>query len=854
MRITDISTGITPQVKHSKKKIENYSYANLGGIKKDSFSFTGIQADNIIKFRQTAKTMHVVSFTGLNDPTPVAIQFKVRGVIKYQDDYEQTLEKSKIAEKSGNSGTNRLTGEKRPYAKYNSGQASTHGFNDTRAKSINQLADSDWKDGKVLGFGVDPKRGQTTIVDPNFGTIGRVPDELEEKLKAIGPEYNSSTKRAQNFRLELSNLIAGTTKGAKTTGVRVNLVYTGKDAAVKEKVENAFNGILNDETCNDLVFLYQPKADPDEVLAKIFKNNEINGNAKANEEAKRAISNITDVINDPDNKNILLIGHCKPDGDTLGCILGLKNAIDYKYTDKNVDCAVDDKIPGLFRSKLPGVDDVVKRPFGKNKIVKMNQAIAQLDAIGSKSALEKIEILKDEKEALQNPAHLIRRNKKYDVVVLMDVPTPKRFTDEFKEQIEGAKKVIYIDHHPHRFNEWQDAKSETGIDMAQIHKNGLAWVADAVPAATEQVAILAKKLIPNLGETKYKDLSKDKQEKLDAFVASTVVGMSTDTGAFTRTANLLPEHMELPAQQRPNFMPEGLSKWLTGLSDKVDKKWLREEITYDIPDTKVPDLDETARDQMVGFAKSGQKVFENLSLGVIEVDYDKMFTVWKSSMQSDKLTQKNYNNKTEFLDIQNAFKYSDDMGRLKSDPSKRPVDPSDYKGQYDDDRIAILICQDKKEGELDEKYNISTQNGLRLSFRSAGGSDHGELLANLFGGGGHGGASGGRVDLPGIEINSKLAVLINGKKEYNSKVIYDTLRKNVDVRNDDSLSDDEKLDLTAKVDLKIDNSGKTCTDLIESVTKEIRSKQVHKNEGVANNNHHKPTSFRGLSFLNTKVS
>jgi len=869
MNITNISNLTATKATENKSKAKNPSYASFNNVKPDSFSFSGLQADNIIKFKQTAKTIHVVSFTGLNDPTPVAIQFKVRGVTRFQDDYEKVItgkcENSGKKKDSGNFSNEKTVG-KQKLVLIKREQASIFPTwpnlpksldsvapGSVSSKPINKLAASDWEDGKALKFNQAWDNGKTTISDPEFGQIGFVPDELEEKLKEIGQDYTSPQRRLQNFRLELSNLVAGTTKGAKTTGVRVNLIYIGKDPEVKEKVEKVFNEILNDEKSNDMVFLYQQKVNPDQVLEKIFENDKINNNVKASEEAKMAITNIVDVIDDPENQNFLFIGHSKPDGDTSGCVLGLESAVHYKYPNKNVDCAIDDKIPGLFRTKLPGIEEI-KRPFGKNKIIRMNQTIEQLKLEGSKSAMEKIEILEDEKKSLSNPANLISRNKKYDVIVLMDIPTPKRFTDEFKEQIEGAKKVIYIDHHPHRLSEWQEAKDVTGIDMEQIHKNGLAWVADAVPAATQQIAIIAKKLIPDMGEQKYKDLSKDKQEKLDAFVASTVVGMSTDTGSFTRTANLLPEHMSLPAQQRPNFMPEGLSKWLMGLSDKINKKWLREEISYDIPDTKIPNLDETSRDQMVGFAEDGKRVFENLSLGVMEVNYDDMFTVWKSAMKSDKILQKNFNEKTEFLDIQNAFKGSEVMGLFRSDPAKRPPEKKDYKGKFDNDRIAVLICQDKKAGELDEKYNLATQNGLRLSFRSGGGSDHGELLANLFAGGGHGGASGGRVDLPGVEIDSKLSVTINGKKETNSKAIYNTLRSNVDVRNDKKLSDSEKYDATAKIELAIDKSGKTCTELIEAMTTEIRKDCDEVSYQKPKNSKNGKQSFRGNFFLDQKVS
>lgn len=858
MRIINVSAGFGTNKTTKSKKSDAHSYVGLNATKPDSFSFRGVNTNNLIKFSKSEKTINVVTFTGLNDPTPVAIQFKVRGVTKFQDDYEQVLELANGGPQSEPEMPRRSKAGKKHSKHKNANEyqkaSSKHksekpvaaslidpqdlsALNGVSTKSINKLAESDWKDGKELKFQYDPTSKRTAIVDPDFGKIGFVPDEIESKLLGLGMEYSSPSSRANNFRIELSNMIAGTTKGAKTTGLRVNLIYTGKDRELKNKVEKSFNEILNDKECTDMVFLHQPKANPDEVLEKIFADNAINDNEIASKEAKLAIKNIVDVIDDPENKNILLIGHCKPDGDTLGCILGMKNAIDFKYTDKNVDCAVDDKIPGLFRNKLPGVDNVVKRPYSKNKIARMNQAIAELGKEGTQSAKDKIEILEDEKASLQNPQNLINPNKKYDVVVLMDVPTPKRFTDEFKNQIEGAKKVIYIDHHPHRFNEWQDAKEETGVDMEKIHNNHLAWIADAVPAATQQVAVIANKLIPNLQNIKYKDLSQEKQERLDAFVASTVVGMSTDTGAFTRTANLLPKHMKLPAQQRPNFMPEGMSKWLMGLSDKVNKKWLREEITYDIPDTKVPELDKTSRDQMVEYAEAGKKVFEDTSLGIIEVDYNQMFNVWQNARKADKMENKK--DLTEFLDIQNAFKYSETMGLLKSDPSKRPPSEGDYKGDFDEDRIAILICQDKKEGELDEKFNIAKQNGLRISLRSSGCTDHAELIANLFDGGGHGGASGGRVDLPGIELSSKLGVVINGKKEKNPGIIYDTLRHNVDVRNNIELSDEEKATQTDKIQLIMDESGKTCTDLIKEVSMEIRSRNPKEEEvEVASNKKH----------------
>ena len=53
----------------------------------------------------------------------------------------------------------------------------------------------------------------------------------------------------------------------------------------------------------------------------------------------------------------------------------------------------------------------------------------------------------------------------------------------------------------------------------------------------------------------------------------------------------------------------------------------------------------------------------------------------------------------------------------------------------------------------------------------------------------------------------------------------------------------------------MDDSGRTCTDLIESISTEIRDNQEAKPKSTfVKKNNNKPTSFRGLSFLDKKVS
>ncbi len=62
--------------------------------------------------------------------------------------------------------------------------------------------------------------------------------------------------------------------------------------------------------------LYQQKTSPDEVLKLILNHAEAEKSGSS-KKMEQAIDNILQVIDNPSNKNILLLGHCKPDGDTL---------------------------------------------------------------------------------------------------------------------------------------------------------------------------------------------------------------------------------------------------------------------------------------------------------------------------------------------------------------------------------------------------------------------------------------------------------------------------------------------------------------------------------------------------------
>ncbi len=789
------------------------SYLNSKGIP-DSVSFSKAENDKpIISMEKFGTSLQVSFGRTMKNPMPLetrtdAIQMKVRGVAAHQ---------------KGTAGAG-------PTARDN---------------NVVKLAESHWKDGQKLDyrFTVD-KRGNERIMlgvpelgGVKKGGIGRVPDELVPDLKDL------MKGREKQFRFELSNVISGNSKGAPTIGLRVNLLYTGHDEKVKKETEKVFTGFMDskDKSVSKQVMLYQEPTSPEQVLGRIFDiEAEVNG-PKQVEELRGAITAISNEINDPNNKKILIVGHCKPDGDTLGSVIGMKTAILGAYPDKEIDCAVDDKIPGLFRDKMPGIEDV-KRPYNPERIALVQDSIAKMES-GEQSAATKaqVQILKSELADLQDSERLFddgplkgEDRKQYDLVIMLDIPTPKRFSGGFKDYIENSGKQIYIDHHPHKINEWIDAKETTGVDMEKIHKNNLAFVSDMVPAATQLVTIVADKA-GILGST-----MKNSFEEARKFVSSVITGTSTDTGSFTRTANLLPEHMEMSVKDRPNFAPEGMSKWLinevnANQTEKVDKKWLRDNIVFDVPD-KAPITDGTSkgelspRDKMLQMAVDGKKVYPEIGLGVVSVSYDDMCEIWEDSLKHD----------PEFtlLDVQNGFKYSEVMGALKADPTKVNAqgNPKDsqlqrkakemYSSPYDADKIAILAIQDKKAGFVTENSEVANMNGIRISFRSADCSDHAELLASIFDGGGHGGASGGRVDLPGVQIDSKLAVTIDGKPEYNPKKIMNMARHNLDVLHDNSLTPEQKRAQMHEVKVIIDeNSGKEFPDLVADIVKEIRAVQ-----------------------------
>lgn len=743
-------------------------------------------------FEQTEKAIKVVSFGNIRPVQEIikpAIQMRVQGVRHFQHNMDPEMLKQGIM------------------------------------LPINKMAEAMWKDGDKIDFKLNQRRIELIS---RFGKIGRVPEEI---AKIIYPVIKGNPK---DFSFELSNLVAGNTKGASTIGLRVNLLYNGKDKRIARDAQEAFDEVLNDPEASKKAFFYQEPTTPKELLDKIlaFESHE-NGDIAA-KKMEKAVESIVNEIDNPQNKKILIVGHCKPDGDTLGCIMGLKNAIDMTHNDKQVECAVDDDVTGLFRHKLPGIDYNIKHPYSQEKINLLEASIKEAEARGESESI--IEGLKLSLEKAKNPDLLLDNNKKYDLVVLMDVPSPARFTAGFKNHIENANKVVYIDHHPFKQEEWDKAKTTTGVDMTKIVDSGLAWIAERVPAACEQAAIIASKLRPSKNPLNPDNTIKTmnskndgNHSKLNAAVAAFVTGIWTDTGGFSRTANLLPEDIidkngeRVSVYQRPNFYPEGFSKWLFNMTNnQIDKKWMRDNITYDINDKKSPNLEISARDQMVKIAEAGKYENINLGLGIVNATYDEMKEVLKIAQVHEP--------ETSFLDVQNAFKYSEVMGQFRGETMKslmtagKNISKADQKevGEYDADKIAVFICESEKAGELNTEGKRSVENALRFSFRSQEGTIYAELLASLFNGGGHGGAAGGHIKGKDVTLNSAFTVKANGKVINDNKILYKMLMKNYDLMHDKKLTAADREAKKIHFELVPDEKGRTSAKIIEDLVRECR--------------------------------
>lgn len=641
----------------------------LSTLSQDKVSFRGSN----FAVKKHGNVLHVISFTGTPELPSYGVKVKIRGVMRFQ-------------------------------------------------KNCQKVLDGNWKDGDALVLlrKNTGKGEQLQVVHPQYGMVGRIPEEIAAKIMPL-------MDKGHRFNLELSDVVGGTV-GASTIGLRANLIFAlsgndkinnmgvyntwkykeateklfasgkvgeqltikpegrelaiyhkefgkigevfGKDAGmIREAVRNntykatvsavnkgskkypdtifvKFNfentapkplkdvpaeisevmkDITTDNETKNLAFPYQPIETPEKILEHIMP--------------KQVVDNIQREINNA--KSILLVGHKSPDGDTLGSVLGLNGAL--KAIGKQVDCCVDDDITGMFRHKLPSLDENIKR------------------------------------------ARDLTPNKKYDLVILMDTPTPARVGGN-AAFIKTAKKVVFIDHHPMRKDEWDKSGIDSGVDFKKIEKDGLLWVQDDMPAAAEMVAGLVMKIIPK------NILDKLTPKQKTEIAVPLVTGMLTDTGNFSRGADK---------------KVESFAKYLMNWAD-FGKKWIRDNISYNIPGP--------AREKMVQYSKEGITKEEDIQYGSMQIPYDKFMDVFNTAKSIDKDVVKQ--------DIINEFKYSEVFSSLRSDPKT-----------FDDDKIAVSMIQKSSK-------DVEGEDVITMSFRSGNGSNFAQKLAENFGGGGHGAASG----------------------------------------------------------------------------------------------------------------
>ncbi|MGB9678624.1 MAG: DHH family phosphoesterase [Thermoanaerobacteraceae bacterium] len=94
----------------------------------------------------------------------------------------------------------------------------------------------------------------------------------------------------------------------------------------------------------------------------------------------------TDIIDEISKaKSIILITHISPDGDALGSITGMYNAL--KSLDKDVTMFVDDNVPDIY-NYLPGIDNI-SRPYYKEVDLILIMDCADIERMGKAKDLLK---------------------------------------------------------------------------------------------------------------------------------------------------------------------------------------------------------------------------------------------------------------------------------------------------------------------------------------------------------------------------------------------------------------------------------------------------------------------------------
>ena len=741
---------------------------------------------NTIGVERQGKNLHV-SFTGnFQNPVEAGVQFKIAGVTRHQK-----------------------------------GMGGAHAM--ATDDNLVRLAKSDWKDGQKLDYAYDEVTKNITLKDPNFGEIGTVPAPVAESF------MNVINTDKDNFQFELTNVTGGVTSDFPIIAAKANLKYTGNDAKVRENAQNAFNALIDskDAKVSSSVSIYQPDFSPKQVLERIF---DVEGKRNGLGEVRKikdAVDTIVKEIKDPKNKNILVLGHCSPDGDTVGCVIGMTAALKGAFPDRNVDASIDDDIPNSF-SKVPGVEDI-KRPYNAKAVNSVKKNIEMLEKSTNPAAKKQIETLNKELERLTDKSKLFdpstvdgKDAKKYDLVIMLDTPTEGRSSRAFKPYFENAGKTIFIDHHPLKQAEWANAKEKLGFDMGKAIQDKLALVVDSVPAATQIVTAVCDKA-GMLGE-----MFKNSVDNAKKFVAGIVTGTQTDTCGYKNQANYHPSDAKLPQSQKANYYPEGMSNYLMNkLDGEINKKWMRENLFYELPNQPLTN-NLGPKDAVLMMALRGREMYPEIGLGMMRVNYAVMENILNEAKKQDENVQ--------MTDVYNSFKNCEVMSALKANPTFSRPNPNPvtyaekaaetYRSAYDSDRVAVFMAQNQVEGSINKFSQIADKNMISFSFRSGGETNAAQVLATVFGGGGHAAAAGANLSMKGLDFKSKLTVKVDGKVA-SAKEIFEAANNNVNVSNNNKINFKDKAKMMKKIEIEMskDGTGRTCGELIKDVLTEMRASQ-----------------------------
>lgn len=654
--------------------------------------------------------------------------------------------------------------------------------------AVSEISDSDAKKHPQIGFELIPDKKEIKLIYQKSGKqIGYIHHEILEHL------YDDIAQNPNDYKLEL----AGVMRDPKFSnqGLRVRLNYSGKDTG---KTKEIFEKITESPSCIRITYPYQKPESPQSILNLILNFNEQLHGENAKIETQQIVDNITRVISDPKNKSYLLWGHKEPDGDDVGSMLGMKNAIELTGTNKKVDCAIDDRIPSLFRY----LSDIksIKHP---KKAVIMKTLSSEIQEKRNLGQNEEAGILENIRNFFAKTTKALPKNKIYDVVILMDVSTPDRAGFNIASHIGPNTKVIIIDHHMKTLEAWTKAKALSGIDIEKVQRDKLMWVEDRVPAATEQVAVIAGQINPRLNDAKAK-YSRKEMNTVKRLASAILTGLQTDTSGYSRSANLLAEDMKLPGYKRPAYRPIGLAKWFSLITNR--------KITRNLIESGMDDREgklRTIKPLTDGFV--AQHAFRNdeLQLNYAIIEKSEIDKLWLEAAKTlPEVTQK---------DILGKIKYSTAFKRLK----KLLNNP---KGS--DDIITYLMSQTSAKGKLDVNGKKSTENMVSFSFRSKSGTNHASLLANLLNGGGHGAAAGGRIADENVDLKTKVNVIIDGQVETDTTKILETLRQNYAIDHGEAVAIGAVKKQIGTIPATIAESGKNINELIADVVREIRKSQI----------------------------